>query len=285
MKYAISGATGRFGQTAIKTLIQTVPAADIVALARNTDKAKQILPAGVDVRPGAYEDLDQLTKSLNGVDKLLFISSQPGAAMSRPDQHQNLIQAAKAAGVKFIAYTSFPHAQSSSAALASDHQFTEKAIEASGIDHSFLRNDWYLENEADVLRAGQSGQPFVYSAGNGRVGWALEHDYAQAAAKVLLLDQPKAIYELAGQPYTYAELADALATATGAKFEVLSVSDADYEAGLKQAGLDDGTAALVTSFQTLIRDGNLDVTSNDLPDILGRPLPSLVDAVKQVLGL
>ena len=285
MKYAITGATGRFGQSAIHTLLQHVAASDIVALARNTEKAQQILPAGLDIRPGAYEDVEQLTASLQGVDKLLFISSQPGAAMSRPDQHQNLIQAAKAAGVSFIAYTSFPHAQTATAVLASDHKFTEQAIEAAGIQHAFLRNDWYLENEIDTLKAAQSGQAFVYSAADGRAGWALEHDYAEAAANVLLIDQPKAVYEFAGQPHTYAELAQATAEATGAQFDVVSVTDAEYEAGLEKVGLDAGTAALVTSFQTLIRDGNLDVQSSDLPDVLGRPLLPLADAVKVVLGL
>lgn len=284
MKYAITGSTGHFGLTAVENLVKEVGADNVVALARNEEKAKKLLPAGVEIRPGSYEDADELTASLKGIDRLLFVSSQPGGKMARLDQHRNVITAAQNAGVKFIAYTSFPHADQSDAPLAQDHKETEKIIAATGIDHAFLRNNWYVENEMSVIDAGAQGDAFVYSAAEGRAGWALERFYAEAAAKVVALDDPKDIYEFAGASHTYADLADAVKAATGKSFAVNSITDAEYSQGLQDSGLDKATADMITGFQTLIRDGNLDENTSDLPDVLGHTLPSLTDSVKEVLA-
>lgn len=281
-KYAITGVTGKFGQTAIKTLSQLRSSDEIVALARNTDKAKNLVPDGIEVRKGDYTDVASLTESLKGVDKLLFISSQPGGQVTREQQHLNVVKAAENAGIKFIAYTSFPHANTSTTPLAADHKATEVAIEKTGIKHSFLRNNWYLENEIASIKGALAGNSFVYSAADGHAGWALEREYAEAAAKVLVLDSPKDIYEFAGPSNTYADLAENVAQVSDHKFDVLSVSDADYTAGLESSGLDAGTAALVTSFQTLIRDGNLDENTDDLVTVLGHDLVTLPDAIKEI---
>lgn len=277
--YAITGVTGHFGQTAIKVLAQLAPTDQLVALARNTQKAAALVPSGVEVRPGDYDDQAELTHSLQGVDRLLFVSSQPGGPVSRIDQHRNVVAVAKAAGVKYIAYTSFPHADTATTPLAGDHRATEEAIGSAGIAHSFLRNNWYLENEAGTLRAAAAGQPFVYSAAEGKAGWALESEYAEAAARVLVTADPAEIYEFAGPARTYADLAAAIP----GDFSVQGLSDADYTKGLVASGLDEGTAALITSFQTLIRDGQLAEETTALADVLERPLVPLADAIQQVI--
>ncbi|AKP67867.1 NAD(P)H-binding protein [Companilactobacillus ginsenosidimutans] len=284
MKYAITGSTGKFGRKAVEDLLKLVDASDVIALARNEEKAHELLPAGIEVRPGSYEDVDALTASLDGVDRLLFISSQPGAATPRLVQHTNVINAAKAAGVKYIAYTSFPSADTSTAPLAADHQGTEKLIKASGLDYSFLRNNWYVENDLGALAAGAAGKPFVYSAGSGRAGWTLERFYAEAAAKVLTLESPKSVYEFGGKMITYADLAQAVKDATGKVFDVESIDDAAYSKVLQGSGMDSDTADFIASMQTFIRDGNLDVPSTDLPDVLGTALPSIADQVKEALA-
>lgn len=283
MKYAITAVTGHFGQTAMKTLAELVSTNDIIGLARNTEKASKIVPEGVNVRPGDYNDVDTLTESLKGIDRLLFISSQPGGDVPRAQQHLNVIEAAKKAGVKWIGYTSFPHADQAVGALASDHLETEKALAASGINYSFLRNNWYLENEMDSIKGALAGQPFVYGAGKGRVGWALESDYAEAAAKVLVSDQPKEIYEFAGAPKTYADLAHTIEQLTSQKFEVKSLSITDYRQKLEDGGIPTEVAGVITSIQTLIHDGDLDEETSDLPTVLGRPLLSLSESLKTII--
>lgn len=278
MKYAITSTTGKFGQAAVKNLTQLVPASEIIALARNVEKAKEVLPEGIEVRPGDFTNPEELTKSLAGVERLLFISSVPGGPVSREEQHLNVVKAAKAAGVNYIAYTSFPHADKAKALLAVDHRITEEAIKESGIVYSFLRNNWYLENEYPVLKSATDGKPFVYSAAKGRAGWALEREYAEAAAKVLAADSPKAIYELAGKARTYQDLADAIS----GEFEVLSVDDETYKKGVLESGADEGSAEFATFIQGWIRDGELDEDTTDLPEVLGHDLVPIAEAIKEV---
>jgi NAD(P)H dehydrogenase (quinone) len=283
MKYAVTGATGKFGQTVVKVLAENVDNADIIALARNTEKAEKLLP-GIEARPGSYDSEEVLEKSLQGVDKLLLISSIPGQAVSRIQQHKNVINAAKKAGVRFIAYTSFPHADKAKSPLAVDHKNTEQAIRESGIGYSFLRNNWYLENERMQIPAAINNKPFVYSAGDGRVGWALEREYAEAAAKVLMSTEPKTVYEFSGPQHSYDDLARTLKVLTDNDFEVMSLSDDEYRKRLVAIGYSPQAAAGIVSMQKLIRDGDLAETSNDLPQALGHPLPTFEESLKEVIN-
>lgn len=277
--YAITGATGHFGQRALKYLAAKVPAEDIVALARNTEKAKQVVPAGITIRQADYTDPDQMTEALSNIDRLLFVSSLPGGPVSRVQQHRNVVAAAKRAGVGYIAYTSFPHADTSTGALAADHEATEQAIREAGIKHSFLRNNWYLENEMSRLKAAAAGQDFLYAAGDGKVGWALEREYAEAAATVLIAREPKAIYEFAGPARTYRELAEAIS----GEFAIKSLNAADYQAALTQAGVPANVVAFSGGGMAMIRAGVLDETTTDLTDVLGHGLTPLPAAIKEVL--
>lgn len=277
--YAITSVTGRFGRVAVKELAQLVPATDIVALARNTDKAAALVPAGVTVRAGDYTQPAELVQSLQGVDKLLFVSSIPSRVMPRPQQHQNVINAAKQAGVSFIAYTSFPHADTATVPLARDHQLTEQAIQAAGLAHAFLRNNWYLENELAFLKTGAAGEPFIYSAGAGRAGYALEREYAEAAARVLVAAAPKPVYEFAGPARTFRDLAEAIP----GEFPIEAVSDEAFTQHLIAQGADPRLAQFQTAAQAMIRQGVLAEDTTDLPDVLGRPLTPLADAIQEVL--
>ncbi|ERL65853.1 NAD(P)H-binding protein [Schleiferilactobacillus shenzhenensis] len=280
--YAVTGVTGKFGGAAMGYLAQLVPAANIVGLARNTEKAAALVPAGVTVRSGDYTKPDELAQSLAGVDRLLLVSSLPSRFMPRSQQHQNVIDAAQQAGVSYIAYTSFPHADTTTALLAKDHQYTEKAITAAGLAHSFLRNNWYLENEMAFLQARAAGQPFVYSAGTGTVGWALEREYAEAAARVLAeaAGDARTVYEFSGPARTYADLAAAIP----GEFPVEEVSDAEFTKRLVAGGMDPRLAQFQTATQTMIRNGILAPTTTDLADVLGRPVTPLTEAVKEVLA-
>lgn len=282
MKYAVTGATGKFGQTVIKVLAENVDNADIVALARDTEKAEKLLP-GIEARPGSYDSEEVFEKSLKGVDKLLLISSIPGQAVSRIQQHKNVINAAKKAGVRFIAYTSFPHADKAKSSLAIDHKNTEQAIRESGIGYSFLRNNWYLENERMQIPAAIHNKPFVYSAGDGKVGWALEREYAEAAAKVLMSNEPKTVYEFSGPQRSYDDLARTLKLLTDNNFDVMSLSDDEYRKRLIAIGYNPQAAAGIVGMQKLIREGDLSETSGDLPKVLGHPLPTFEESLEEVI--
>lgn len=120
---------------------------------------------------------------LRVIDRVLFISSQPGGKVDRAIAQKYVIDAMKEDGVKFVAYTSFPKADTSTSALAGDHRATEEAIKEADIAHAFLRDNWYLENEMAFLQNGAANKDALYWA-NHRAGWALEREYAEAAAKL-----------------------------------------------------------------------------------------------------
>ena len=135
---AITGATGQLGHLVIEQLLKTVPASQIVAIVRNPAKAQALSQQGIVVRQADYTDEAAFTAALSGVDKLLLISSSEVG--QRATQHQNVINAAKTAGVKFIAYTSLLHADNSPLGLHVEHVATEKALAASGIPYALLRD-------------------------------------------------------------------------------------------------------------------------------------------------
>lgn len=284
MKIAISAATGHFGQLAIQELLKTVAAGDIVAVVRNREKGQRLLPAGITVRQADYTDEVAMTTALAGIDRLLFISSVPGGPVSRQQQHANVVKAAQAAGVSYVAYTSFAKADTAQSPLSKDHVATEALLKASGLQVSFLRNAWYLENELSYLQAGAQGQDSVYAAGDGRIGFALEREYAEAAAKVMTTPVPKPVYEFAGTPVTYAELAATLQTVTGQAVTFKAVSDDTYRQDMREAGVAPELVEVLLSMQTMMRAGELDVTSSDLADVLGRPVTPLATAIREILA-
>ncbi|MCP9329295.1 SDR family oxidoreductase [Liquorilactobacillus satsumensis] len=281
MKYGVTAATGKFGRTALTDLIKIVGKDQVVAFARNLEKAKKVLPAGIEVRQADYTDAAGLRTAFAGIERLLFISSVPGNEYPRDKQHLNVVKAATAAKIDFIAYTSFPHAETANSPLAADHQKTEHYLEESGLKYAFLRNNWYLENQAGLIKEALAGKPFRFSAGDGRVGWALEREYAEAAVKVLTSVAPKKIYEFAGPSRSFGELASELKQFSEKEFEVESLSDAEYRKTLEAEGL--GAAAdVIIMIQTLIRDGELTEETNDLLTVLGHALTPLAEAVKEL---
>ncbi|OMF38735.1 NAD(P)-dependent oxidoreductase [Paenibacillus sp. FSL H8-0548] len=275
MKILVTGATGQLGSIVIDTLLKTVPASDLAVSVRNPEKAEHIRAQGVDVRHGDFDQPDTLKNSFAGVDRLLIISAD-GDNETRIRQHQNAVHAAKEAGVGFIAYTSVGNADRSTLALAEVHRATEKAILESGIPYSFLRNNWYAENELGSLQGVLHGAPWLNAVGDARIGWASRYDYAQAAAVVLAgTAHDNTVYELAGKPLTQAELAVIAGEVLGKEVNVVNVDDTAFGEALKSAGLPDFVVSMLVDMQEPIRSGSLDVESNDLEKLLGRPAQPL----------
>jgi len=281
MKYAITAATGKFGQAAVTHLLKTVPHEEIVLIARDLDKAKKIF-GNVEVREASYDNVDQMITALEGIERVLFISSQPGGRVERVDQHLNMVKALSASNVKFVVYTSFPKAETSSSFLASDHKATENAIKAAGIPHAFLRNNWYIENEIGFLSSGVANHIAAYWADN-HAGWALEREYAEGAIKVLTQIENKEVYEFSGPAKNFNDLGEALKVAINQNVKIVKMPASDYTAQLEKTGLDHDTAVLFTSFQKPIDDGSLETSSTDLVDVLGHNLKRVPDAIQEIL--
>jgi NAD(P)H dehydrogenase (quinone) len=284
MRYLVTGSTGGMGRYVLKYLTAYVPKSDIVALARNEAKAKDLRDEGFEVRIADYADYGSLKRAFTGVERLLFIASVPGGAVGRQQQHKNVVDAAKQAGVGFIAYTSVANADKSTCILAVDHAYTEKLIIDSGIEYVFLRNNCYFENEKFIFDDALNIGRFVYAAGNGRVGWALRREYSEAAARILAnASSKKDVLELSGKPITYAELSAALREASGKDFEVSDVDADQFREILAKDNFPENLINHSVSVHAAIKDGVQDVDSEDFQSVLGRTLTPLNEALKELL--
>ncbi|EKS6727040.1 SDR family oxidoreductase [Enterobacter mori] len=280
---AITGATGQLGQLVIEELLKTVPASQIVAIVRNPAKAEALSNQGIVVRQGDYTDQTAFTTALNGVDKLLLISSSEVG--QRAAQHQNVINAAKAAGVKFIAYTSLLHADTSPLGLHVEHVQTEKALTASGVPYALLRNGWYTENYLASAPPALEHGVFIGAAGEGKIASATRADYAAAAAKVVSEEGHAGnVYELAGDSaWTLSELAAELSKQSGKPVAYQNLSEADFAAALKGVGLPAGLADMLADSDTGASKGGLFDDSRTLSKLIGRPTTTLAESVKSIL--
>ncbi|MDM2872993.1 SDR family oxidoreductase [Citrobacter portucalensis] len=280
---AITGATGLLGQHVIESLLKTVPASQIVAIVRNPAKATALSQQGITVRQADYSDEAAFTTALQGIDKLLLISSSEVG--QRAPQHRNVINAAKAAHVKFIAYTSLLHADTSPLGLADEHVATEKMLAESGIAYALLRNGWYTENYLASAPAALEHGVFIGAAGEGKIASATRADYAAAAARVISEDgHAGKTYELAGDAgWTLSQLAAELAKQSGKKVVYQNLSEADFAAALKGVGLPAGLADMLADSDTGASKGGLFDDSHTLSKLIGRPTTSLADSVKGIV--
>lgn len=283
MKLLVTGATGHFGGLVVEHLLKSIEAKDIALSVRVPEKARALAERGVDVREGDFDKPETLAKAFRGIDKMLLISTDLDNE-TRIRQHLQAIDSAKIAGVKHIVYTSIAKASQSALSLAEVHRVTEKAIIDSGLKYTLLRNNWYLENELSNINAAASGAPWVTSAGDGKVGWTLRREYAEAAAKVLSSHgHENKIYDLSSPAHTQDDLAKAVGKALNREVHVLKVSDTAYAEGLKSADLPEFLIELFTDIQKSIRENALDVESADLEMLLGRKPLSLEAAVAELV--
>jgi NAD(P)H dehydrogenase (quinone) len=284
MKMLVTGATGKLGSKIVETLLTRVPASQIAVSVRNPEKAEGFKARGVEVRQGDFDRPETLKAAFAGIDRVLIISAD-GDTETRIRQHTNAVAAAQEAQVKFIAYTSIGNASESTMFLAPPHRATEEAILKTGIPYSFLRNNWYLENEISSIQGVLAGAPWLTSAESGKVGWALQQEYAEAAAAVLAGEgHENTIYELSGKLHTQDEIAAALSTVIGKDVPVQHVDDATYADIMKGAGVPEFIIPFIVEIQKGIREGSLEIESNDFEKLLGRPLTPLHEALSHIVN-
>ncbi|MCL6326048.1 SDR family oxidoreductase [Pectobacterium polaris] len=280
---AITGASGQLGRLVIAQLLEKVPASDIVALVRDVNKVADLSAKGVQVKAADYNQPEALASALQGVDKVLLISSSEVG--QRAVQHRNVIDAAVKAGVKLVAYTSLLHADKSPLALAAEHQQTEALLKASGLPHVLLRNGWYTENYAASIPAALEHGVFIGSAGEGKIASATRDDFAAAAVAVLTQEgQAGKVYELAGdEPYTLAELAAEISKQSGKNIGYQNLSEAEFAGVLVSAGLPEGFAQIIADSDTGASKGGLFDDGKQLSRLIGRPTTPLSAVVKATL--
>ncbi|GAA4372218.1 SDR family oxidoreductase [Nocardioides caricicola] len=285
MTVLVTGASGHLGRLTVLALLDRgVPAADVVATARDLDAVTDLADRGVQVRRADYDDPASLDAAFAGVDRLLLVSSN--AVGARVTQHRNVIEAAARAGVDLLAYTSLLRADSSGLGLAAEHIATEDLLKQSGLPVTLLRNGWYLENYTENAGPALATGQVLGAAGDGRISGATRQDFAEAAAVVLAGgEHAGAVYELAGdEAFTMAEYAAALAAATGREITYTDLPAAEYAAALESAGVPAPFAQVLADSDQGVARGDLEDHSGDLSRLIGRSTTGLPEAIGVALS-
>ncbi|ADZ89311.1 NmrA family NAD(P)-binding protein [Marinomonas mediterranea] len=280
----VTGATGKLGKLVIESLVaRGTPASDIVAGVRSPEKAADLADQGVVVRKADYSDPATLTTALEGVKRVVLVSSSEVG--QRLPQHQNVINAAKEAGVELIAYTSLLNATESPMILAQEHVGTEKALTESGVPHVLLRNSWYNENYTENLGLALEHGAVLGSAKDGKFASATRADYAEAAAVAVSTEgHAGKTYELAGSTaYTLTEYAQYVSELSGKTVIYQDLPAEEYTKVLVGVGLPEGFAAVLADSDVGTSNGALYSDSKDLETLIGRPSTPIQDSIKAAL--
>jgi NAD(P)H dehydrogenase (quinone) len=282
---AVTGANGHLGQLVIEGLVERVPANQIIAAVRSLEKVSRFQTLGVRVREADYSRPETLSAALLGAKRILLISVD--GISQRFKLHKAVIDASKEAKLELFVYTSLLRADSSEIFLAREHKQTEDYIRASGLPFVILRNGWYLENHTSALGSAIEHGALLGSSNDGRFASASRADYAAAAA--VILTQPVAgskTYELAGdQSFSMTELASEVSRQIGREIPYRNLSSEEYAAVLLGLGLPQGAIDVIVDADAKAIRGDLDSTSRDLTQLIGRPTTALVDAVASALSV
>ncbi|WP_416964948.1 SDR family oxidoreductase [Streptomyces sp. Agncl-13] len=282
MSIVVTGATGHLGRHVVEQLLEKVPAGQITAVVRTPEKAAGFAERGVKIVVADYNTPETFDTVLAAGDKVLLISGNE-FDKGRVGQHKVVIEAAKAAGVALLAYTSAPG--SLTAALADDHRGTEEALLASGVPYALLRNGWYNENYTEQLAPVLEHNAVVAAAGDGRVSAATRADYAAAAVTVLTGEgHENQTYELGGdEAWSFAEYAAELSRQTGKEIAYNNVPAETLIGILTGAGLPEPFAAILVGVDASIEKGELVVSTGDLSRLSGRPTTPISESIALAL--
>lgn len=278
MTVVVTGATGQLGSAVVRRLLELVPADEVIASVRDRSKAQDV---GVQVREGDFDRPVTLVQAFAGADRLLLVSTDTFDNAAKLGQHRAAVAAAVEARVGHVVYTSITAADTNGIVLADAHRPTEQAILASGLPYTFLRNDWYLENDLGTIAGALATGTLATSSRGGRFAPAPREDYARAAATVLATDGHEGVtYELgASASSSYADWAKALSTATGRHIAYAEVSEDQARAGLTAAGLPGPLVTMLVSFYGALARGEFDRPGEELARLSGRTPATLQDFV------
>ena len=278
MNIMVTGAAGEYGSLALKHLKKLVPNENIFALVRDNKKKVELEAQGFTVRVADYADVNAMVQAFDGIDRLLFVS------VPVFELQKNVVDAIKKSNISFIAYTSLCHPEYKKFGLEINHKQTEELIRATGIPHTFLRNNWYMEIVMPLLTTAMKTGDFPYYSGDSKVSWAAKSDLAEAGAKVIAGGEYPEILELSGKAVTFAELAEEVKAVTQHPLNIRNVSKSEFTEAMKRTDISDQGLMFATVWQDYAVNGNngeAELTADVLESVIGHKLMTVADMLKQ----
>ncbi|HTQ99995.1 MAG TPA: SDR family oxidoreductase [Candidatus Acidoferrum sp.] len=296
MKIIISGASGDLGRKITANLLQRVAAADLILLTRNPASLADAAKLGASVRKADFNDAAALTKALDGGDVLMLISTL--SIGKRVQQHTTAINAAKAAGIRHVVYTSSCGIQPQTPSISGqEHYATEQVLQKSGLDFTILRNSWYADVIPQLLMPAAIAMGAIgFATGNGRVAPVAKDDCARAAAAVLAdyRNHAGAIYEITGpELFTLKEMMAYCSTVSRkpivyqdmsreekqAVFDAMGVNR-EYQEGMMNDTTNAWASDEMITYEMAIRHGFFSLCSRHVEMLTGKPATEFSEVVE-----
>ena len=271
-KLLVTGANGNLGRLVLDHLLDTlkVEPGRIIATTRDPAKLADIAARGVAVRAADFARPETLPAAFAGADRLLLIST--GTFGNRVTEHKAAIDAAIAAGVQHVLYTSIPNPVEPELGIVHDHAKTEDVLAASALKGwTALRNNWYFENLNHTIPGLLASGKWFTANGDGRIAYVARGDLAHAAAAALANggDGKRALTLGGSKAYTTAELAALIGGVFGKTIEVVPVTAEQVEQGMVGHGVPAPVAAVLASAEVNIARGRLGEVTGDVESLIG----------------
>lgn len=285
----VTGASGKLGGRVLHHLTATlgIPPTQIIATSRSPENLSDWAEKGVQTRKADYSDPANLAEAFQGAKRLLLISVDSLEGNVRLGQHQRAVDAAKAAAVEHIFYTSLPEPEHSLISFAPDHIGTENAIKASGLKWTFLRNGWYFENLLFTMPAALSSGTLYTAAGEGKIAYISRDDLALAAACALVStgSENQTFTPTGDEALTIENVAHLISEKVHKPLTVVQVPPEAIIAGAKSYGFSESIAAMFASFDVATKAGQLGMITSDFKQLTGKSPQSFSEWLDENAGL
>ena len=287
----ITGANGHLGKAVTESLLRKMEVKDLAVMVRDESKAGQFKARGVSVRVADYENYEALILAFQGVEKLYLVSGTD--LERRTAQHKNVIDAAQAAGIKQIVYTSYQRKNETSnspiAIVSEAHLETEKMLKASGLIYTIMQHTLYSEIIPDFAGPQLLQTKTIYlPAENGKTAFASRSDLADAEANILV-DPSEKYYnksiEMTGsEQISWSDIAAMLTEITGDQINYIPAKVDEYRDVLTKAGVPDVFVGMLIGFNQAIAQGEFEAVTTDLEELLGRKPQSVRAYLAETFG-
>ncbi|PZE27298.1 NAD(P)H-binding protein [Curtobacterium sp. MCBD17_028] len=280
----ITGATGALNGATVDHLLQHLPASELTVVTRDPARAARFAERGVTVRQGDYDDPAGLPAAFAGADHLLLVSSNDPAG-DTISQHRNAVEAAITAGVGHVLYTSHQGAGAASPFVpARHHAATEDMLASSGLPWTSLRNGFYAHSLQWLLGPWQR-TGVVSIPADGPVSWTAREDAAEAAAAILLLDEPVEgpVTITAPEAPTFADLTRSASDLVGNEVRFEVVDDDVWVERAVAGGQQEPMVRFLLGMYLAAEQGWFAGTDPMLGELLGRAPRSAQDVLREVV--
>jgi NAD(P)H dehydrogenase (quinone) len=273
MSIVITGASGKLGRLTADLVLDRIPASEVILTTRHPEALSDLAERGATIRQADFDRPETLAEAFAGGERLLLISTDDLGR--RTAQHRAAIEAAREAGMRHVAYTSYLNPVGDNpAVITPSHRDTEMVLLESGLAWTALRNSFYAEYQVPAGAQAIATGRLVHNSGDGRIAYISR---AAAAAAILITDgHEDKLYDIAGpEPLSQYDVAALLSEVSGRPVEAVAVDDEAFIQGLTAGGIPEPVALEFASYGRAIREGYLGEASSAVENLTGRPPRSL----------